>query len=52
MSRAATRISELLPEISHLNIFVHARKNTFELATSLQLWQNSGSSFLLVVWQS
>jgi hypothetical protein len=36
--------------IAHFNIFC-AHKNANEPTLSLQLWQNSGSSLLLVVWQ-
>jgi hypothetical protein len=37
-------------QIAHFNIFVHAHKNANEPATSLQLWQNSGSSLLLYLY--
>jgi hypothetical protein len=46
-----TRICEWLPEIAYLNISVHAHKNAYEPATSLELWQNSGSGLLLDVRQ-
>jgi hypothetical protein len=32
-------------------MFVHVHKNGNEPVSSLQLWQNAGSSLLLAVWQ-
>jgi hypothetical protein len=44
LSRASTRISEWLPQIAHLNIFIQTHKNAYEPAGILPQWQNSGSS--------
>jgi hypothetical protein len=49
--RQALCIYGRLPDIAHFNILVHAHKNAYEPATSLQLWQNSGSSSWQVLWQ-
>jgi hypothetical protein len=40
----STRISEWLPQIAHVNIFVLAHKHANEPAGVLSQWQNSGSS--------
>jgi hypothetical protein len=45
----STLISEWLPKIAHLNIFVLAHKNANGLVGVLPLWQKSGRSPTAVV---